>query len=176
MKKGNIALVAAGYLAGLAVALKFNKKPPTIIKDEMNSDDAYMNMGKNIVDIHKNIFESAEASIFSDANKKRVAEYEKNLMNEVHAFQKDMEVLLLKLEEKGVEKYEEIEAEIHDLYDQRVTFMKRIQEKGIEFVEDVESDGTNLIKEGMNMANQLFENVKNNLDTVYSDAKKRLKK
>lgn len=95
MKKGNMLLLGAGYLAGLLVALKFNKKSPKDLeKSFAPSEDRCSAIGKTLLEIHKNLFETAQETIFSPENKKRIAEYKEQFLVEIDMFQKEAEIKL----------------------------------------------------------------------------------
>lgn len=88
-------LLGAGYLAGLLVALKFNKKSPEDIeKDFSPSDDRYNNIGKNLLAIHKNLFETTQEALFSPENKKIIADYKERFLVELDMFRKESEIKL----------------------------------------------------------------------------------
>lgn len=105
MKKGNAFLLGAGYLAGLLVALRFNKKSPADLeKDFSQGEDRYNSIGKNLLDIHKNLFETTQDMLFSPENKKIIADYKERFLIELDMFRKESEIKLEEWKKKGFEK------------------------------------------------------------------------
>lgn len=170
-------LIGAGYLAGLLVALKFNKKSPTALeKDFAPSEDRYSTIGKNLLDIHKNLFEMTEEAIFSPENKKRIAEYKERFLVELDMFRKESEIKLEEWKKKGFEKKDEIEGEIHDLYNRRMELLEQTKQKGLSLLEETREDGADMIEEGKKVANRVFDQAKKQLDAIHADIKTKLSK
>jgi|GEM_PF-1684987 len=177
MKKGNMFLLGAGYLAGLLVALKFNKKSPTELEKDWNSgDDRYNNIGKNLLDIHRNLFETVEETIFSPENKKRIAEYKERFLVELDAFKKESEVTIKEWKKKGVAKKDEIEADLRDLYDRRLELLEQAKKKGLELIEETREGGEDMVEEGKKLAMKIFDQAKKQLDAMYKESKTKLSK
>jgi hypothetical protein len=170
-------LLGAGYLAGLIVALKFNKKSPaTLEKDFAAGDEKYSTIGKNLLDIHKNLFETTQEALFSPENKKLIEEYKEKFLVEVEMFRKESEIKLEEWKQKGFEKKDEIEEEALDIYSRRLELLEQAKEKGLKLLEETREDGIDIIEEGKNIANRVFEKAKEQLDMTYSDIKKKLSK
>lgn len=177
MKKGNMILLGAGYLAGLLVALKFNKKSPEDLeKDFAPSEDRYNTLGKNLLEIHKNLFETAQDALFSPENKQRIEEYKERFLVELDMFRKESEIKLEEWKKKGFEKKDEVEAELKGLYDRRVELLEEAKQKGLKLLEETREDGMDMIEEGKKVANRVFDQAKKQLDAMYADAKKKLSK
>lgn len=170
-------LLGAGYLAGLLVALKFNKKSPAELeKDFASGDDCYNNIGKNLLDIHKNLFETVEEVVFSPENKKRVAEYKERFLIELDMFRKESEIKLEEWKKKGFEKKGEVEADLRDLYERRMELIEQAKEKGLELLEETREGGEEMMEEGKKLAIKVFDQAKKQLDAMYKEAKARLNK
>ncbi len=123
-------LLGAGYLAGLLIALKFNKKSPEDLeKDFVASDDRYNTIGKNLLSIHKNLFETTQDFLFSPENKKLVAEYKERLLIELDMFRKESEIKLEEWQKKGFDTKDEVEIDIRDLYNRRVELLEQVKQK-----------------------------------------------
>lgn len=170
-------LLGAGYLAGMLVALKFNKRSrEDLEKDFAPSDRRCGNIGKVLLDIHKNLFEIAQETALSPENKKRIAEYKEHFLTELDAFRKESEIKLEEWKKKGFEKRDEMEAELRDLYDRRVELLEQAKRKGLRLLEQTHEGGMDAIEEGKKVANHAFEQAKKQLDTMYADMKDRLSK
>lgn len=170
-------LLGAGYVAGLLIALKFNRKSPeTLQKDFASSEDRYSTIGKNLLDIHRNLFETFEESIFSPENKKRVAEYKERLLVEIDMFQKEGEMKLEEWKKKGFEKKDELEANLRDIYDRRMEFLEQAKQKGLELLEETNEKGSDMMEEGKIMALKMFEQAKKQLSATYADMKEKISK
>lgn len=177
MKKGKMFLLGAGYLAGLLVALKFNKKSPTELEKDWNSpDDRYNSIGKNLLDIHKNLFETVEEVVFSPENKKRIAEYKEQFLIELDMFRKESEIKLEEWKKRGFEKKTEVEADLRDLYERRVELLEQAKQKGIELLEETREGGEDMMEEGKKIATKVFNQAKKQLDAMYKEAKTKLAK
>jgi len=177
MKKGNVFLLGAGYLAGLLVALKFNKKSPKELEKELaDSPEKYKTLGKNLMDIHKNLFDTVEESLFSAENKKRIAEYKERYMVELENFKRESEAKMKVWKKKGIAKKDEVEAELTKLYERRVELMEIAKKRGLELLEEAREGGLDVIEEGKKIANTVFDEAKKNLDEMHKDIKKKLKK
>lgn len=176
MKKGNVFLLAAGYLAGLAVAMKFNPKTAKDLEGELaTSSDKYKTFGQNIVDIHKHLFDAVETSVFSEENKKRVEEYKQKFLVELEGFQQDAEVKMQEWKDKGMDKKDEMEKELKSLYARRVELMDQAKEKGVGLLDDAKDGSEKMLEDGKKVANRVFEEAKKRLDSMYADIKKKLK-
>lgn len=177
MKKGNMFLLGAGYLAWLLIALKFNKKSPEDLdKDFASSEDRYNTIGKNLLSIHKNLFESTQEALFSSDNKKLIEEYKERFLVELDMFRKESEVKLEEWKKKGFEKKDEVESELRDLYSRRMELLEQAKQKGLKLLEETREDGTDMIEEGKKVANRVFDQAKKQLDAMYADMKKKLSK
>lgn len=177
MKKGKMFLLGAGYLAGLLVALKFNKKSPAELEKDWNSgDDKYNMIGKNLLDIHRNLFETVEEVVFSPENKKRIAEYKERFLIELEMFRKESEIKLEEWKKKGFEKKDELEADLRDLYERRMEFIEQAKEKGLELLEETREGGEDVLEEGKKLTIKVFDQAKKQLDAMYKEAKSRLNK
>lgn len=169
-------LLGAGYLAGLLVALKFNKKSPAALeKDFASGDDRYNTLGKNLLEIHKNLLETTQEALFSPENKKRIEEYKEKFLVELDMFRKEADIKLEEWKKKGFEKKDEIEAEIQDLYDRRMELLELSKKKGLELLEETREDGMDMVEEGKKVTHRVFEQAKKQLDAMYADLKKKLK-
>ena len=177
MKKWNIFLLWAGYLAWLLIALKFNKKSPEDLdKDFAPSEDRYNTIGKNLLSIHKNLFETTQEALFSSENKKLIAEYKERFLLEIDMFRKESEIKLEEWKKKGFEKKDDVELDIRDLYDRRLELLEQAKQKGLKLLEETREDGADMIEEGKNVANRVFDQAKKQLDAMYADMKKKLSK
>jgi hypothetical protein len=177
MKKGNMFLLGAGYLAGLLVALKFNKKSiEDLEKDFSPSDDRCNTIGKNLLSIHKNLFESTQEALFSAENKKLISEYKERFLVELDAFKNESEVQLTELKKKGFEKKDEVESELRDLYSRRVELLEQVKQKGLKLLEETREDGMDMMEEGKKITNRVFDQAKKQLDAMYADIKSKLSK
>lgn len=170
-------MLGAGYLAGLLVALRFNKKSPEDLeKDFSPSDERCNTIGKNLLDIHKNLFETAQETLFSPENKERIAEYKERFLVELDMFRKESEIKLEEWKKKGFEKRDEVEAELRDLYDRRMELLEQAKKKGLKLLEETREDGADMIEEGKKVTNRVFDQAKKQLDAMYADMRKRLTK
>ena len=170
-------LLGAGYLAGLLVALKFNKKSPEDIeKDFSPSDDRYNNIGKNLHANHKNLFETTQEALFSPENKKIIADYKERFLVELDMFRKESEIKLEEWKKKGYEKKDEVEVEILDLYNRRMELLAQAKEKGLKLLEETREGGVDILEEGKKVTNRVFDQAKKQLDAMYADVKKKLSK
>lgn len=177
MKKGNAFLLGAGYLAGLLVALRFNKKSPADLeKDFTPGEDRYNTIGKNLLDIHKNLFETTQEALFSPANKKIIADYKERFLVELDMFRKESEIKLEEWKKKGFEKRDEVEEEIRNIYDRRMELLEQAKEKGLKLLEETREDGADMLEEGKKVTNRVFDQAKKQLDAMYADIKKKLSK
>lgn len=177
MKKGNAFLLGAGYLAWLLVALKFNKKSPQDLeKDFTSADDRYNSIGKNLLDIHKNLFETTQDFLFSPENKKLIAEYKERFLIELDMFRKESEIKLEEWKKKGFEKKDEVEVDLRSLYERRMELLEQAKQKGLKLLEEAREDGTDVIEEGKKITNRVFDQAKKQLDAMYADIKKKLSK
>lgn len=170
-------LIGAGYLAGLLVALKFNKKSPaTLEKDFAAGDAKYSTIGRNLLDIHKNLFETTQESLFSPENKKIIEEYKERFLMELNTFQEESEMKLEEWKKKGFEKKDELEADLLDLYDRRMELLEQAKQKGLKLLEETREDGTDVIEEGKKVTSRVFDQAKKQLDAMYVDFKKKVSK
>lgn len=170
-------LLGAGYLAGLIVALKFNKKSPaTLEKDFAAGNEKYSTIGKNLLDIHKNLFETTQEAFFSPENKKLIEEYKGKFLVELDMFRKESEIKLKEWEKKGFTKKDEIEADLQDIYNRRMELLEQAKQKGLELLEETREDGIDILDEGKKVANRVFVQAKKQLDATYNDVKKKLNK
>lgn len=177
MKKGNMFLLAAGYLAGLAVALRFNKKSPTALQEEMDaSSEKCKTFAHNVVDIHKNLFETVETTLFSEENKKRLEAYKQKFLTELDGFEKEAMTHVEEWKKNGMEKRDEAEATLRDLYTRRVEIMEQARHKGVELLEDAKTEGNVLIEEGQKIANKVFDEARKSLDKAYADIRSKIEK
>lgn len=170
-------LLGAGYLAWLLVALKFNKKAPEDLeKDFTSSKDRCNAIGKNLLDIHKNLFETAQDAIFSAENKKIIAEYKERFLVELDMFRKESEIKLEEWRKKGFEKKDEVEKELQNLYDRRMELLEQAKKKGLKLLEETREDGMDIFEEGKKVANRVFSQAKKQLDAMYADTRKKITK
>jgi hypothetical protein len=169
-------LLGAGYLAGLLVALKFNKKSPTSLEKDMAGDDKLNAIGKNLLDIHKNIFESAQDAVFSPENKKIIADYKEQFLTELEAFKKEAGAELTKLTDKGSATKEEMEARIQEIYESRLELLEKAKKKGVALMTDAKDEGMDLVEEGKKVSNRVYDQAKKQLEAIYADMKKSIPK
>lgn len=170
-------LLGAGYLAGLLVALKFNKKSPEDLKkDFAPSDERYNAIGKNLLLIHKNLFETTQEALFSPENKKLIAEYKERFLVELDMFRKESEIKLEEWKKKGFEKKDEMESELQDLYNRRMELLEQAKKKGLKLLEETREDGADMLEEGKKVTNRVFDQAKKQLDAMYADVKAKLTK
>lgn len=170
-------LLGAGYLAGLLVALRFNKKSPADLeKDFAPGEDRYNTIGQNLLSIHKNLFDMAEESVFSSGNKKLIKEYKEKLLIELDMFRKESEIKLEEWKQKGFQKKDEVELNLRDLYNKRAELLEQAKKKGLELLEETREDGTSAIEEGKKLASQVFDQAKKQLDAMYAELKNTLNK
>ncbi len=170
-------LLGAGYLAGLLIALKFNKKSPaTLEKDFSAGDEKYSAIGKNLLDIHKNLFETAQETLFSPENKKLIAEYKERFLVELDMFRKESEIKLEEWKKKGFDKKDEVEADLQGLYNRRMELLEQAKKKGLKLLEETREDGADMIEEGKKVTNRVFDQAKKQLDAMYVDMKAKLAK
>lgn len=170
-------LLGAGYLAGLLIALKFNKKSPEDLQREFASSDRPSHaIGKTLLDIHKNIFESAQESVFSPENRARIAEYKERFLVELDSFKKDANAKMEEWKQKGFDKKDEMEAELRKLYERRVELLEQAKDKGLKLMEDAKESGMDFAEEGKRLAERTFERAKKRLDDMYADTKAKLNK
>lgn len=170
-------LLGAGYLAGLLVALKFNKKSPKELeKDFAPAEDRCNTIGKNLLEIHKNLLEMAQETLFSPENKKRIEEYRELLLKELESFQQEAEVKLEEWKKKGFEKKDEIEAELLNLYNRRMEVLEEVKQKGLSLLDETREEGVDIMEEGKKVAARVFDEAKKQLDIIHADIKKQLNK
>lgn len=170
-------LLGAGYLAWLLIALKFNKKSPTTLeKDFASGDEKYSAIGKNLLDIHKNLFETTQEVLFSPENKKLIGEYKERFLIELDVFRKESEVKLEEWKKKGFDKKDEVEADLLDLYNRRMELLEQTKKKGLKLLEETREDGMDMIEEGKKVTNRVFDQAKKQLDAMYADVKAKLTK
>ncbi len=170
-------LLGAGYLAGLLVALRFNKKSPADLEKEFASGEDRCNaIGQTLLSIHKNLFDMAEESVFSAGNKKLIKEYKEKLFIELDMFRKESEIKLEEWRQKGFQKKDEVEVSLGDLYNKRAELLEQAKKKGLELLEETREDGTSAIEEGKKVASQVFDQAKKQLDAMYIELKKTLSK
>ena len=145
-------------------------------KDFTPSEDRYNTIGKNLLAIHKNLFETTQDMLFSPENKKIIAEYKEQFLGELEAFRKESEVKLEEWKKKGFDKKDEIEAEIMDLYARRMELLEEAKDKGLKLLEETREDGADMIEEGKKVTNRVYDQAKKQLDAMYADVKKKLSK
>lgn len=161
----------------MLVALKFNKKSPEDLeKDFTSPDERYNTIGKNLLEIHKNLFETTQEALFSPENKKRVSEYKERFLVELDMFRKESEIQLEEWKKKGFEKKDEMEADIQDLYNHRMELLEQAKKKGLKLLEETREDGVDMIEEGKKVTNRVFDQAKKQLDAMYADVKAKLSK
>lgn len=169
-------MLGAGYLAGLLIALKYNKKSPTSLEKDMAGEDKLNVIGKNLLDIHKNIFESAHDAMFSPENKKIIADYKEQFLSELESFKKEAGAELTKLTEKGSTTKEEMETRLQDLYDSRMELLEKAKKKGVALMADAKAEGMDLVEEGKKVSNRVYDQAKKQLETIYADMKSTISK
>ncbi len=170
-------LLGAGYIAGLLIALKFNKKSPEDLeKDFGATDDRYNTIGKNLLSIHKNLFETTQEFLFSQENKKLIAEYKERFLSELDMFRKESEVVLEEWKKKWYEKKDEVEIDIRDIYNRRMELLEQVKQKWLQLLEETRTDGADILEEGRKLANRTFDQAKKQLDAMYADVKTKLNK
>lgn len=142
----------------------------------MPTEDRFDAIKKNIVDIHKNLFDTTQEIIFSPENKKIIEKYKEDFFVELDAFRKEAEIKMNEWKQKGFEKKDEAEADLQDLYNRRVELLEQARKKGVKLFTETREDGMNMIEEGKVIANEIFDQAKAQLEIIYKDAKLKLSK
>lgn len=166
MKIGKFLALAAGYAAGLVVALRFGKDGK-----QKNIDS----LKKDIEDIHKNLWTEAEAAIFSEENKQKVAEMREAVQVEIAAFKKEGQAKLRNWAKLGNEKRQEAMAEIESLYARRAELVEEAKKAAIEAIDTGKETSEKAIVKLTKKTEKVASELKKELDKTYKDLKKKAK-
>lgn len=167
MKKGKLLALAAGYLAGMVIALKFGKG---------GKSKGFDAIKKDIEAIHKSLWTETEAALFSEENKERIAEMREAAMKEVEEFKKEATKKLRSLAKAGKAKRAEIKTEIEDLYARRSEIVEDLTKKAIDALDLTVEDSEKAVEKLTKKAAKVAKEVQKELDTNYRTLKKKFTK
>lgn len=165
MKSKNIFLVGLGYLAGLAVALKFSKDGK---KKDLNT------LTKEAKTIHKNLWNEAEKSFFSEEVQEKLTNLKVQALLEIKKFQKEAQPILLKLKKKGEWKIEEIEKALEKLYEERREILEMLFQEGKEHLSEAMEEWSDTAKKLEKKIQTVGKEVKKDLEKTYKTLRKKL--
>lgn len=166
MKLGKFIALAAGYAAGLVIALRFGKDGKTKNMDSIKKD---------IEDIHKNLWTEAEATLFSEENKQRVAELREMAQEEIAAFKKEGQAKLRNWKKLGNEKRKEAMAELEALYARRAELIEEAKKAAVEAIDTGKENSEKAIAKLTKKTEKVAADLKKELDKTYKDLKKKAK-
>jgi hypothetical protein len=156
----------AGYLGGIAIALKHSEKSKAKFADEVAEKGcAKKALWDNIVDIHRSMANSMKDWLTSEENVKRYETLRTKVMDEIEIFKTEAEIKIEDLKKKGYMKKDEIEAELKRLYDNRSALIKKAKSAGIEAIESMKDSGK-----------EVWELAEVKLNKIYADLKAKISK
>jgi vacuolar-type H+-ATPase subunit H len=167
MKKGKLVALAAGYLAGMAIALRFGKGG----KGKGLSDIAH-----DIGDIHKNLWTETEAAVFSEENKQRVAEMRDAAKKEIEDFKKEATKKYRELASASKDKAADIRDEVEKLYDRRMEILEKLRKKAADAIDATEETSSSAAEKIARKVEDVAEDLRDELEDVYAKLKKQFKK
>ncbi|MBP8016672.1 hypothetical protein KAZ01_01570 [Candidatus Gracilibacteria bacterium] len=150
MKNKNLFLLGIGYLAGMTIFMKFNKKTHEEIEKEIKKAENPFNIFvENFIQIHKDFFDFLKNQLASKENIKLFNKYKTNLIKEVDKFKKDAEKKIEELKKMGINKKDELEKELEKIYEKRV-----------EYFDEFMGWGEDQIIEGKKLLQKAFQDLK----------------
>lgn len=166
MKLGKLLALAAGYAAGMVIALRFGKDGKAKNIDSLKKD---------IEDIHKNLWTEAEAAIFSEENKQKVAELRKQAEAEIAEFKKEAQTKLRNWKKLGDDKRKEVLAEVEALYARRVEILEEAKKTAIEAIDTGKETSEKAVAKLQKKTEKVAAELKKDLEKTFKDLKKKAK-
>lgn len=126
--------LAAGYIAGLAVAMKYRKDAGASKLPEDVKKSTLDNFIEEVVDIHKDVFTDAKnlfESHFGDVHDLEGLKTKIETM--VTAFGTEVETRLAGITAEGEARKTEIESTIEGVYNEKVALLEQAKTRAIEF-------------------------------------------
>ncbi len=124
MKLWKIAALA-GYVAGIAVALRYAKKSPAEIKAELNAGkDRLAVLWENLVAIHRDLFGDAKKAAWNETTQGYVREAKEYVISSSEDFRKEALARFEELKAQSRDWAERGEAELKKLYDRRMEYLE----------------------------------------------------
>ncbi len=165
MRRKWLCMIWLGYIAWLAIAMKFSKKNATDTKKQVEKTWSFFGVFlENFVSIHKDIFKHFEQKIVTDENKQLVEEYKKKALDEVEKFKSEANRKIEELKDKWVKKKTEIEKEIIGIYEKRQQYFDKAKELWEEYAD-----------EALELWKEYLNEWRKRLDKAFEDIKKKLK-
>lgn len=128
MKIWKIAALA-GYVAGIAVALKYAKKTPAQIKaDEKSGKNMCSILWENMVSIHKSIFADAKDAAWNETTQGYVQKAKLKIENLADDFRKEAIAKLEELKLQGKDWAAKAQVEIQRIYDHRMEYLSQVKD------------------------------------------------
>lgn len=165
MKTGKLLALGAGYVAGMIVALRFGKDGKNKSMDAIKQD---------IADIHKNLWTQAEAAIFSEENKQKVAEMRAQAEAEITEFKKDAQKKLRSLAKAGKEKRDEYKAELEALYARRAEILEELRKAALEAIDAGKETSDEAVEKLGKKVEKVSKELRKDLDDTYKTIKKKV--
>lgn len=166
MKIGKLLALAAGYAAGMVVALRFGKDGKAKNMESIKKD---------IEDIHKNLWTEAEAAIFSEENKQRVAELREMAQKEIAEFKKEAQAKLRNWKKLGAEKKKEVMAEVEALYARREELLEEAKKTALEAIDTGKETSEKAVEKLQKKTEKVVAELKKELEKTFKDLKKKAK-
>lgn len=166
MKLGKLLALAAGYAAGMVIALRFGKNGKSKNVESLKKD---------IGDIHKNLWTEAEAAIFSEENMQKIAELREMAQAEIVEFKKEAQVKLRNWKKLGDEKRVEVLAEVEDLYARRVEILEEAKKSAIEALDTGKETSEKAVAKLQKKAEKVAKELAKDLEKTFKDLKKKAK-
>lgn len=130
-----------GYVAGIAVALKYAKKTPAQIEaDVKKGKDKLTILWENLVSIHKSALADVKEAAWNPETQAYVEKMKVKLETLVDDFRKEAVAKLEELKLQGKDWAGAAQEEIQRIYDHRMTYLKHAKELSVDAAAKLKSE------------------------------------
>jgi hypothetical protein len=123
----------AGYVAGIAVALKYAKKTPAQIDADLKKGkDKLTVLWENLLSIHKSALADAKEAAWNETTQAYVEKAKVKLESLVEDFRKEAMAKLEELKLQGKDWAGKAQVELQKIYDHRMEYLAKAKDLSVE--------------------------------------------